>query len=470
LKSRIDQIEIAKEIRRDPLLLRLSSLAKKEGLPLFLVGGYLRDLLLGIPRKDYDLTIPKENFRSIPLIEEMLQLRFFMVGREEAETTTYRIIKEDLSIDLTFLTGQTIEDDLRRRDFTINTMAFSLRDDTFHSMEQALEDIEKKVIRLVSSHSIDQDPLRMLRAIRYYCLLQGFRLDPGLKSEISLKKEMIKRIPGERIKAEMDQVQLSPQPAIAINALYDSNLLFTLFPELKRLEGLGQSTHHHLTVLSHTFLMIEKISGALEWIASRERGISLTREDRLSLYYATLFHDIGKADTYSIDEQGKIHFYHHEAFSCMAAEQIMERLRFSNNMKNRILRLVQNHMRIHNLSEETKETALKRLVNQMGDETPLLVLHTLADKEASRGILSIQKDQVEETHCFQLLDLYKQKEIVHPTPLIDGHDVVALGYLPGPKVGRILNVVKEKQLEGEIKTREDALKLLKERFEIKSGS
>src|SRR4030043_2309614 len=230
---------------------------------------------------------------------------------------------------------------------------------------------------------------------------------------------------------------------MGMKSLFESDLFLTLFPELKGLENLGQNEHHHLDVLSHTLLIIEKISWAFEWVARNHRNIFLTPEDWLSLFYAGLFHDIGKQDTYSKDEKERVHFYYHESFSVQAAERIMERLRFSNLMKNKILHLIKHHMRILNLSWETKETALKRLVHQIGDATPLLVLLTLADKEASRGILSIQKDQVEETHCFQLLDLYKQKEIVHPTPLIDGHDVVALGYLPGPKVGRILNVVKE---------------------------
>ena len=106
-------------------------------------------------------------------------------------TTTYRIIKEGMSIDLTFLQGGTIEEDLRRRDFTVNAIAFSLRDESFHCVEGSLEDIEKKLIRTVSNHSIDQDPLRMLRAIRYLCTLDGFALDKGLKEEISFKKEKI---------------------------------------------------------------------------------------------------------------------------------------------------------------------------------------------------------------------------------------------------------------------------------------
>jgi tRNA nucleotidyltransferase/poly(A) polymerase len=210
--------------------------------------------------------------------------------------------------------------------------------------------------------------------------------------------------------------------------------------------------------------MIEKISWASQWTALKERNISLKQEDLLSLYYASLFHDLGKQDTYLKNGKGKVHFYDHESHSYKRAEGIMERLRFSNQMKNRILRLIQNHMRILNLSKETKETALKRLVNQIGDETPLLVLHTLADKEASRGILSTEIDEVIEGHCIRVLELFKEKDIVHPSPLVNGHDVMALGYPSGPRVGEILNLILEKQLEGEIKTRDEALRVLKERF------
>ena len=198
--------------------------------------------------------------------------------------------------------------------------------------------------------------------------------------------------------------------------------------------------------------------------AREAKKISLIEEDRLILYYTILFHDIGKQDTYSEDETGRVRFYFHESHSRQRAEGIMERLKFSNQLKNRILHLVQHHMRILNLPSGTKEGALKRLVNQIGEETPLLVLHTLADKEASRGILSIQIDEVVEGHCLRILELLLEKEIVHPSLFITGHDVMALGYPSGPKVGEILTLVREKQIEGEIKTREKALEFLREQF------
>jgi poly(A) polymerase len=483
----MDLKEIGEEILRDRLLFQLSNLAKGKDIPLFLVGGYVRDLFLGRHRpvcrqggpafrrapnragseqtgKDYDFTLPREATSFISSIEESLHLHFFKVGKEEMDTVTYRTIKEDMSIDLTFFHEGRIDEDLRRRDFTINAIAFSLRDETFHWVEGALQDIEKRLIRTVSSHSIDQDPLRMLRAIRYLCTLDGFTMDPALKEEISQKRELICKLPGERMKMELDHILLSPQPAVGMKSLYETSLLLTLLPEMRGLETLGQDEHHHLNVLSHTLLMVEKISWALEWIALHGREIDLPPEDWLTLYYAALFHDMGKQDTYSKDGKGKVHFYCHESFSSQRAEGIMEKLRFSNSMRSRILRLIQNHMRILNLSRETKEAALKRLVHQMGDETPLLVLLTLADKEASRGILSIQVDEVVEGHCLRILHLFTEKGIVHPLPLITGHDVMALGFPSGPKVGEILNFFREKQVEGEIKTRDEALKILKEQF------
>ena len=222
---------ISQEIRKDPILSKLSRLAKEKRIPLFLVGGYLRDLRFGTERKDYDFALPKEAASSIKMVEEALGLHFFKVGKEETNTVTFRTIKEGLSVDIAFLQGKTIEEDLKRRDFTINAMAFSLRDETFHSVEGSLEDMGKKLIRTVSDRSIDQDPLRMLRAIRYLCTLEGFILDEDLIREISSKKGQLTKTPGERIKTELDQILLSPRPVSGVRSLYESTLLLTLFPE-----------------------------------------------------------------------------------------------------------------------------------------------------------------------------------------------------------------------------------------------
>ncbi|HSB04142.1 MAG TPA: HD domain-containing protein [Thermodesulfobacteriota bacterium] len=459
---RLDDLQ--REILADPILSKLSNLAKEKKISFYLVGGYLRDLLLGRHRKDYDFILPREASSFLSVIEKTFHFHFFRVGKEE--TSTFRIIRDEMSMDITPFQGRTIEEDLHRRDFTINTLAYSLGDGIWHWIEGTLEDIQNRRIRTVSDRSIDHDPLRMLRAIRYLCTLEDFTIGEKLKEEISLKKQMILKIPSERIKMELDRILLSSRPNIGMKILYETGLLYVFFPEFRGLEALGQDEHHHLDALNHTLLAIEKISWAMEWMMLKKRPPVLSQEDLLCVCYAVLFHDIGKQDTYSKDERGRVHFYHHEKYSCLTAKRIMERLRFSTLTRETVLHLIQNHMRILNLSRETKETALKRLVHQIGDQTPLLVIHSLADKEASRGILSSQNDEVVEGHCLHLLDLHRENEIIHPPALITGYDVMALGYSAGPKVGHILDLVRQKQVVGEIKTREEALKVLREKFSL----
>jgi tRNA nucleotidyltransferase/poly(A) polymerase len=457
--------DLERELLKDSILLRLSSLAKKEKVPLILLGGYLRDLWLSRQRRDYDFALPREASFFITFIETAFGIRFFRVGKDE-ETTTFRLVQPDMSIDITFLQGQTLAEDLLRRDFTINTLAYSLEDGSWHWAEGALHDIENRRIRTVTDRSIERDPLRMLRAIRYLCTLDDFFMDQNLEEEISSKRDLISNIPGERVRMELDRIVLSPRQANGMRSLFETGLLTCLFPELRGLQDLGQDEHHHLGALSHTLLAMEKIPQAIEWARSKRKKFSLSEEDLISLSYAVLFHDIGKHDTFSKDERGRVHFYHHEVFSCQAAEGIMERLRFSNPIRYRVLRLIRNHMRILTLSPLTRETALKRVVHEMGDETPLLVLHSLADKEASRGPLSRENDEGVEKHCLHLLELFGQEEIIHPPILVTGHDVMALGYSAGPRVGEILSSIRLKQVEGEIKTREEAMAFLRDNFRI----
>jgi poly(A) polymerase len=457
----MDLKHAANAVLEDPVLAKLSCMARQRKVSLYVVGGYIRDLFLGIHRRDYDLALPSEASSFIPEIEEVLGFRFFMIGKEENGTATYRIIKPDLSIDLTLLHGKTIDEDLRRRDFTINAIAFSLRDGTFHRVANALQDIAGRIIRAVTERSIDQDPLRMLRAIRYLSSLDGFDLDRKLIEELSLKRSLIEDVAAERIKLEIDKILLSRRRTLGMNVLHESGLLLAIFPELRGLESLDQGQYHHLDALLHTLLALEKIPWAMEWLASRRLVLSPSEEEQLSLCYAALFHDLGKHEARWQGEDGRVHFYHHEVYSCLAAEKTMERLRFSNLMKDKVLCLVRNHMAILNLSSQTKESAFKRLVNRTGDLTPLLVCLTLADKEAGRGSLSVSRDEEIEGYCLRIMELSRQDEIVHPPSLITGHDVMALGVAAGPRVGQWLALIREKQVAGEIRTREEALRVLR---------
>lgn len=457
--------QIKKRIEEDLVLKKLSRLCQERNIPIFLVGGFIRDILIGkTGPKDYDLALPSEASHFIPLIEKILDIHFFKIGSEDKNTLTYRFIKDDISIDLTYLQGKSIEEDLKRRDFTINAIAYSLRDKKIYSHESSFDDIEKKIIRSTSKYSIENDPLRMLRAVRYLCVLEGFNISDELEKEIHSKKELIENVAKERIKMELDYIFLSPRPELGMEFLYKVSLLHYIFPEFEGLECIGRTEGQTIDVLSHTILTIKNISLAFKWFEDNNRDLTLSTDDRLSIYWASLFHDLGKKDTYSIDDGGKIHFYNHEKFSCKMAESIMERLRFSNQMKERVLMLIKNHMRILNLPNNAKDSAIKRLVNHLGEETELLLLITIADKESSHGKMSREIDELVEKNCLKVLNITGQKEVIKPPKLITGNDVLALGYKSGPIIGEILKIVREKQIEGEIKTRDEALKFIKSRF------
>lgn len=453
-----------KKIEEDHILKKLSIISQETRTPIYIVGGYIRNLLLDKTDKlnDYDLAIPHQASSIIPLIEESLGIHFFKIG--DKDTINYRYIKEEFSIDLTFLQGDSIKEDLQRRDFTINALAYSLLEKKLYWIEGTFEDIEKKVIRATTKSSIENDPLRMLRAIRYLCTLKGFSLDQNLYIEILNKKDLIENVAKERIKMEMDYILLSPKPDLGLETLYKTGLLFKIIPEFNGLENIGEDDRKSIDVISHSILTLKYIPWSLKWFENRGRNIILSSQDRLSLFWASLMHDIGKKDTYSKDENGKIHFYHHEKLSAEIAKKIMERLRFSNHLKEKVLELVRNHMRILNLTGSVKDNTIKKLINKMGQDITLLLLLTMADREAWRTTLNKEINDDVEITCLRILELSDQSEIIDPPKLITGHDILALGYTSGPIIGEILNLIREKQLDGEIKTRKEALDFIKNRF------
>ncbi len=446
----MDLQHLKTEIAKDSVLLTMTNLVKRENVPFYLVGGYPRDLWLGTKRNDYDFVLPREASSFIAAVEAAFGFHFFKAGKG-TETVTFRVIKNGISMDIAFLQGRNISEDLRRRDFTVNALAFSLGDEEWHWAEGTLEDLRDRRIRTVSDVSLDRDPLRMLRAIRYVCTLHEFSIDDVLTNEISSKKELILTIPGERVRMELDRILLSQRPSVGIDLLFETGLLFCLLPEMKETKGAGR--REHTGDLPHSLLAAEKLAQAIEWVKKKGMGFSLLPDDILSLYYAALFHDIGRQSP-DLRRDGN------------PSDAIMERLRFSNVLKGRVLYLVRNYRRILDLSPGTKETVLKNLVHEIGEAVPLLVICSLADQEASPGSLSPQSEQAVETHCLHLLDLFRQEEVVHPPELISGEDVLALGYQAGPEIGRILSIIRIKQVQGEIKTREEALEVLREKFRL----
>lgn len=414
---------------------------------LFLVGGALRELALGQTPKDYDFAL--ERLEDLRVFEEGLGCASFLLGKRPLQT--HRLAAGDMAIDVTMLDGS-IEQDLLRRDLTVNAMAYSVKDRLFLDPLNGLRDIDRRLLAYPRKESLEEDPLRMIKVIRHFASLTGFTISPEIKSAISEKKGLIHRVAPERVKYELDLIMLARSTHKGIMALEEAGLLFELFPELLPLREMDREEGLEPAALGHTlagFRYIDRIG----------RFYDFSENERKWATYGLLFHDLGKPLTFAKDEQkGSIHFYYHERHSRTIAETIMERLRFSTSETRSILHLVESHMRIFLIStRDATERATRRIVYKMEHLTPALVFLTLLDLYgSSKGLENASTKRVK-ARCRDILTAHEEwrKE---PLPrLINGRDLLALGFAEGRPIGRILGEIREKQIAGEMTDKEAAL-------------
>jgi len=457
----IDLSGVEKRIVTDPIIQQVRDFARHKGLPIYLVGGAIRDILLEREIKDYDFVVKEMTTAFLDQLGDLLEASVFPMGKGRHEGV-YRLVKGEHTIDFAVMEGDTIDQDLTRRDFTINAIAYSFTEKRFSAPPQAVEDLKAGRIDLVSPQALQADPLRMLRAVRYRCTLPGFDLSEPLKEGITRHQELISDVAPERIRAELDQIILSPVPAHGVQLMHDLGLLIRVVPELAPLEGLPQGRRHITDALSHTIEVVGEVNRLVS--EGHPFPFQPTDQDRLILGYAALFHDLGKPATQSIDERGEVHFYGHPQESSLLAEGIMRRLKFPNRVRDGILLVVENHMRILTLARgDPKDSALRRLINTMGEEIRLLLILGLAET-GSKG----NGDEDEQARfmalCQRLWDLYEREDLIAPEPLLRGRDLLALGHAPGPRMGEILEEVKKRQIAGELRNKEEALQFVKKGY------
>jgi poly(A) polymerase len=454
---------VEKRILADPMIQQVAGLARQKGVSLYLVGGTIRDILLGRKIKDYDFVVEKLEMPFLDHLRGLLEASVFPMGKGRGEQI-YRLVKGERIIDFAVMEGDDIMQDLLRRDFTINAIAYSFPEERFFTAPQAMEDLKAGRIDMVSPQALEADPLRMLRALRYRCTLPGFGLTERLKEGIKRHKALLTEVAPERIRAELDEIILSPSPAQGLGFMNEIGLLTSVFPEISPLEDLPQGRHHVTDALSHTI----EVVGEVAMLISKEYPFPFhpSRDDRIIVGYAALFHDLGKPTTKSIDAEGQIHFYGHPQHSSLLAQGIMRRLRFSNSVRDEIIPLVENHMRILTLAQgEPTDKALRRLIHAMGEGIRLLLILGLAET----GSGSKQGGDTEEKErfmdlCRRIWDLYEKEDLIAPEPLLMGRDLLGLGHVPGPRLGEILTEVRRRQIAGELKDRDEALRFVQELY------
>jgi tRNA nucleotidyltransferase/poly(A) polymerase len=453
--------EVEKKILADPTIRQAAALARQKKMPLFLVGGTIRDILLDRKVNDYDFVMEKVTMSFLDQLGELLEASVFPMGKRRQEGI-YRLVKGEQVIDFAVMEGDDIMQDLLRRDFTINAIAYSFPEGRFFTAPQAIKDLKERRLDLVSIQALEEDPLRMIRAVRYRCTLSGFALTDTLKEGIRRHKDLLTEVAPERIRAELDEIILSPSPAQGLGLMHKIGLLTSVFPEISPLEDLPQGRHHVTDVLSHTIEVVREVDTLMR--GEHPFPFHPSRDDRLIVGYAALFHDLGKPTTKSIDAGGQIHFYGHPEQSSLLAQGIMKRLRFLRKVRGGVIPLVENHMRILTLAQgEPTDKALRRLIHAMGEGIRLLLVLGLAETGSKQGDDTEERKRFMDL-CRRIWDLYKKEDLIAPEPLLMGRDLLVLGHSPGPRLGEILTEVRRRQIAGELKDREEAIRFVQEAY------
>jgi poly(A) polymerase len=411
-------------------------------------GGCVRDSLMGKTPHDFDIATsarPEQVQALFPrTIAVGAQFGVILVVEEgrDYQVATFRS-------DGTYLDGRhprsvsftTPEGDARRRDFTINGLFYDPIEGKVLDFVGGREDLETRTLRAIGNPAerFAEDKLRLLRAVRFATVLD-FTIEADTWNALCAAAETIHDVSAERIRDELVKIFASPQRLRGFDLLDTSGLMEQILPEIEPLRGCEQPPDFHPEgdVFVHTRLML-----AL-----------LPRDASVLLVLATLFHDLGKPPTMERDHTGRIRFSGHESVSAQMTEKIMRRLRFSNEEIETTTAMVQNHMVFKDV-QNMRVSRLKRFLARptFDDE---LELHRV-DCLASHGNL----DNYE---FLKRRDEDLANEPLIPPPLVTGHDLIALGWKPGPKFKTILEAVQVRQLEGILRTREEAISWVEKEF------
>ncbi len=455
--------KLESRLRGDRLLSLVASIANKHKVQLYVIGGYIRDILLGLETKDTDFAVLKGKAAFYKDLEK--HLKHHIITFRKKGIINRRVMVGDRVFDFVDASKKGLENEISRRDFTINSISYSMKEKKLLDPQNGIQDLKNKIIRRNKKSVLRSDPLRMMRAIRLTCEKAGFTIDEETLHQIKSSPENIQRISKERVKEELDKILITPHSSRGISLLNETGILKNLIPEIIPLEGFAQGSRHRYDAWQHT---LKALSYADDYPKMcRQLGLKsdLQEESILLLKYSLLFHDIAKPQTFSQDESGNIHFYHHERVSSMVASRIMNRLKLPKHFIHDVKALIELHLRPHLLAEtKPTERALIRLVRESNNLTGIMVLHALADSLATESKASSPKITRLKKLLKKLLAIYDDLKVkmMAPTKLISGDDVMnALGWSQGPQVGVILKKVEDLHLSGEISSREEALKYIK---------
>ena len=456
----------------DPIFRRISRLADEQGVRAFVVGGYVRDHYLHRPSTDIDVVVVGSGIALAEALGRELRTKVsvfktfgtamvraggieveFVGARKESYTHDSR--KPEVS-------PGTLEDDQRRRDFTINAMAWSLNDATFGELVDpfdGMSDLEDCIIRTPCDPDVtfSDDPLRMMRAVRFAAQL-GFTIEEETFDAICRNAERIGIVSRERIAVELNKIVLSPVPSMGFELLEMTGLLKLIFPELQALKGVERrGKHAHKDNFYHTLKVLDNVS---------------RRSDDLWLRWAAILHDIGKPQTKAYDPRVGWTFHGHEVAGSKMVPGIFRQLKLPLNEHMKFVqKLVFLHLRPIILSEDlVTDSAVRRLLFEAGDDVEALM--TLCEADITSGIDAKVKRYLANFELVRrkMKDLEERDRIRNFQPPITGEIIMeTYGIGPCRVIGEIKEVIKNAILDGEIPNEYEAAHALMERLAAERG-
>jgi poly(A) polymerase len=443
--SELQSNAVRELLLRSPLLVDLGERFASAGHALHLVGGSVRDAMLGRLGDDLDLTTDAHPDQVDGLVDGWADVvwdagrAFGTVGLQKAgtrvEITTYRAESYDAASRKPAVSfGTSLHEDLVRRDFAMNAMALALPDwrapGSFVDLYGGMDDLAAGLIRTPGAPeaSFDDDPLRMLRAARFAAQL-GFQVDPAVITAMRDRADRIGIVSAERIRGELEKLLLSPYPRAGLTLLVDTGLADHILPELPALQLEIDEHHQHKDVYEHTLQVLE-------------RAIALeTDGPDLILRLAALLHDIGKPATRRLEPGGGVSFHHHEVKGAHLARKRLKALTFGKDVVEAVFRLTEMHLRFHGYGQPGTspwtDAAVRRYVTDAGEQ--LTRLHRLTRSDCTTrnrrraAALSAAYDDLER----RIAVLAEQEELGRIRPDLDGTAIMEiLGIPPGRRVGR----------------------------------
>ncbi|MFC1955659.1 CCA tRNA nucleotidyltransferase [Chloroflexota bacterium] len=488
------------------LLTRIGHFLAEEDVESYLVGGFVRDALLGRDTADIDIAVDADALEIASEAAKALGGKYIPLDKSNGVARVVLLDNEATAggsweLDFSTIKGN-IEQDLAKRDFTVDAMAIDIRKiipepsaimpyekkeeitispDILIDPFAGWNDLRQSVIRVVSETAFESDAIRLLRAVRLAAEL-GFSIDSETEELIKQHCHLIAGIAGERVRMELLRLLASPRTGQFLSYLDELGLLTAIIPEMIQAKGVSQPRVHIWDVFEHSIKTVraaefllgqeswqyagKEVLAAVPWSAelsehfSQEVSGGSTRKTMLKL--SALLHDVAKPQTKFIDEDGRAHFLGHTHEGATIAASILERLRFSVNEIKLAEVMVKNHLRPGQMSNYglPSRRAIYRYFRDTGEAGIDILFLSLADHLATRGSsLDMAGWQIHtQLVKYVIAQRFEDNSTVMPPKLIDGHDLInAFSLVPGSRIGELLETVREAQAAGEVNTKEEAI-------------